>query len=242
MIITDIHCHILPGVDDGSSGLDESIKMIYLAKREGIENIILTPHYHEGRKVASRPEREAAFKRLKDQLERLGVTMNLYLGNEVFSHEGMCDGLRSGEIATMNGTRYVLVEFHPSYDLARIKRGIYELLQGGFFPILAHIERYETIVRHPEEAYELHEMGCLFQVNSHTVTDGSFGMKRFFNNLMKEELVSFIATDAHRCEGSRAPKIAKCAKYIEKKYGQEIAKTIFEINPARLIAGQEIER
>ncbi len=278
MILTDIHCHIIPGVDDGSGSLDESIKMIMEARRDGIERIIATPHYHEGRALASRAEREEAYNLLLREIKALDVNMEIYLGNEVFVHDGMVEGLKSGEIAVMNsvtrgrfschteedkGTndestsvtgepspchtaahggpvKYVLLEFHPSHDYNRIRQGAYDLLEGGFRPIIAHIERYEAIVRNPDYARELKDLGCLIQVNAGSVTDGGFKTKGFIRTLLKDELISFIATDAHRAEGHRAPRLKECAKFIEKKYGAETAIEIFEANPTKVINGEII--
>ena len=270
MILTDIHCHIIPGVDDGSGSLDESIKMIMEARRDGIERIIATPHYHEGRALASRAEREEAYNLLLREIKALDVNMEIYLGNEVFVHDGMVEGLKSGEIAVMNAdvtvgtvpdvtqsvttgdcphlshqipagrTKYVLLEFHPSHDYNRIRQGAYDLLEGGFRPIIAHIERYEAIVRNPDYARELKDLGCLIQVNAGSVTGGGFKTKGFIRTLLKDELISFIATDAHRAEGHRAPRLKECAKFIEKKYGAETAIEIFEANPTKVINGEII--
>lgn len=237
----DVHCHILPGVDDGARSIDETKQMLSIAYEEGIEAIVATPHYHLGRRTADYQSVEIAFEKVKAEISRLGLPLQLYLGNEVFFHDEIIESLQQQSIHTMGETGYVLVEFLPQTAYAYIRTGLSRMVQEGYTPIVAHVERYMEILKNPSYVEDLIEMGCCIQVNAGSITGtGGFQIKSFCKKLFKNEWVDFVATDAHRGYGHRTPELCKCADYIEKKYGSAYAEKIFIQNPHQMLSGEFI--
>ncbi len=218
MKYVDIHSHVLPHMDDGAQDMDMTLEMLRIAQREGITDIIVTPHYRAGRFKGDgklmRKQMEEARRLMKEE----GIEINLYPGNEIYYRSELDEKLESGELSTMNGSEYVLVEFSPMEDFLYIRSAVEELFGIGYTPILAHVERYQCMCKHPDYVKQLKSMGCGIQVNASTVT-GDFGFmaKRFVHKLLKERLVDYIGTDAHNTEG-RKPAMHKCAEVLYKKY------------------------
>ncbi len=231
----DIHCHIMPGVDDGSPDTDTSLQMLKIAAANGVKKIILTPHHKPMHHNVS-PKHNAAYRqRLQDVARDNGVNVNLYSGNEVYYSDETQADLESGNICTLAGSDYVLVEFHPAYPYKAIHNGLYQVQGAGFIPIIAHVERYSDVVSHPAYVRELVDMGCYIQVNASSIMGKyGFGIAHFTKKLIKEDLVHFVATDAHDT-GRRAPNIADCRKYVERKFGLDTADRLFYDNPQSVL-------
>ncbi len=205
----DIHSHILPGVDDGSRSLEMSENMLCAYVAQGIDKVICTPHQNADLR---RPELLLSrFQEFKKVAERYGVTS--YLGAEIYYYEKMLEGLASGELLTMNGTKYVLVEFSTRSDMAYIPDAVYELSIKGYKPIVAHIERYPYIGT--AEYNEIKQNGGLIQVNA-----SSFEKKdhaKTLKYLLKNDIVDFIASDCHS-DGRRSANFSAARSYIAKKF------------------------
>ena len=230
--IVDIHCHILPGVDDGASSMEETVSMLEQAVADGITTMIATPHYHLGRKVASYDMVETAYQDVLSEIEKRKLPIRIYLGNEIFCSDTAIEDIAQKKAHTMDGTRYILLEFHPGNSYRDIRHGVHTAIEEGYIPIVAHAERYQALAEDIERVDELVQMGCYIQLNAADIMGAEgFRMKQLCKKLLKEELVHFVATDAHKSEGRRTPKLCKCVSYIEKKYGKDYAKAIFETNP-----------
>jgi protein-tyrosine phosphatase len=233
--IVDIHCHILPGIDDGAKTMEQSINMLRQAYREGIRGIIATPHYHIGRTKSDKALCEKVIDLLREEVDRLGMNMELYLGMEIYYYSEAMEMLKENKIQTMADSRYILIEYDPSTDYQRIKQGVRDAVSSGYYPIIAHVERYSCLVLDDSKCEELVDSGSLLQVNASSIT-GDYGKDamKFIKKLMKKELVSFVATDAHS-DGRRCPKIAESFEYVRKKYGEDYAKLIYRDNPLSII-------
>ncbi len=239
--LTDVHCHILFGVDDGSKSLEQSNKMLGIAYNEGIRTIILTPHYNKrvwGFDVNVWQERYDALVKLAGENY---PGLRIYIGCEIYYHSDTIEELNAGKIPTMAGGKYVLVEFDTSISYRRLAEAVMGIMQSDHIPIIAHVERYECILEDPDRVEELKDFGAYIQVNVSGVM-GNHGRleKKCIKKLLKKELVNFIATDAHR-DDKRAPYIRDCADYVTKKYGYEYAERIFRINPRCVITNNYIE-
>lgn len=222
----DIYSHILPGLDDGSKDLDTSIQMLKTAAADGISQIILTPHNKPARHSAGYSRIDSLLTDLKERLEDEGIAIRLHMGNELYYRSGLAEEIAEGKALTMAGSDYVLTEFGPMEDYDYIRNGVYSLMAGGYYPILAHVERYSKINGRADRVEGLIEMGCYIQVNADSVM-GAFGMrtKLFTRGLLKDRLIHFVATDAHDTE-KRGPHIRDCASFIAKKYGEDYAREI----------------
>ena len=169
----DFHSHILPGIDDGSRNLEQSIYMVNEAKNVGFTKIISTSHYMENYYECNEQERKRLLKEVQDSVDGI----ELYLGNEIYITNNMIDLLKNGQASSINNTRYVLFEFplintKPMND----KEVIYRLIENGYIPIIAHPERYPFVQENPDYLFELEEMGALFQANFGSII-GMYGGK-----------------------------------------------------------------
>lgn len=232
--LTELHCHILPAVDDGAATMREAIRMLKLEQKEGVTRIILTPHYQYGMFDLPYEEIYKKFLRLKGKANQLGIPVELFLAREYYVDSQSVEKLTENSHMTLDGCRYLLVEFYYYLEFWSMRNYIYELVSKGFIPIVAHIERYGCIHEDVGRIEELIRLGARIQVNSGAIL-GEMGLrqKRFCKKLMKRDYVHFIASDAHGTK-SRVPNLLTCKRYVEKKMGQEYARRIFIENPAGL--------
>ncbi len=236
----DIHCHILPGVDDGADSMETSLEMFRMAEADGISQMILTPHNKPWHTNLDHTEMRARVDRLQKRLQQEGLGIKLYTGSELYYRGGLTEELDQGAVETLADSQYVLVEFDPPADYDYIRNGIYALLSGGYCPIAAHVERYRNVCCKINRIAELTDMGCFMQVNAGSIM-GKYGSGTKFltRKLLKEDLVHFIATDAHDLY-KRNPCLSQCAQYIGKKYGESSAKRLFYDNPMCVLRGEYI--
>ncbi|MCR5671568.1 MAG: protein-tyrosine-phosphatase [Butyrivibrio sp.] len=236
----DIHCHIMPGVDDGSPDMETSLEMLKIAERDGIGYMILTPHYKPMHHNVS-PQHNILYRQeLQKAAKEAGLKIKLFSGNEIYYGDDTIERLAAGEITSLAGSDYVLVEFHPTNTYKSIQNAVYQVMSTGYIPVIAHVERYSDIVSHPSYVEDLVNMGCYIQVNASSVLgDFGFGISHFTKKLLKNELVHFVATDAHDTK-RRSPKLTECRKYVERKFGEDYADRLFMTNPAKLIRNESI--
>lgn len=232
----DIHSHILPGLDDGSRSMEQTLSMLRIASAEGIHTIIATPHSYGHRKSASVAAIQECVAKVRLELEKEKIPITLYVGNEIYYRQGAEEELENGEVNTLVGSRYVLVEFHPQEDYQYIMRALNRLSSYGYIPILAHAERYENLFPQKERIEEIKKCGVKIQVNAASVCEHKWGniyRKRVWQ-LLKEQLVDYIASDAHS-DVHRAPRVKECQKLIEKKLGKEYADACMEKNAGYIL-------
>lgn len=231
----DVHNHSLYGLDDGSKCLEQTIAMMKIAYDEGIRSIILTPHYKEDRYTKNKEYVAERIKSLQLDLKREGIDIALYQGNEVFYYCDCTNEIEEKQLATLAGSRYVLIEFYPSTDYHTIKESLNHVLNSGYLPILAHVERYTCLVEHYKLTEELVDMGVYIQVNCSSII-GNHGrtIKKFTKKLLKKHWVNFVATDAHS-DGTRSPRMRECYEYVTKKFGSEYADDLVYHNPMKIL-------
>ena len=218
----DIHCHILPGVDDGARNMEESLWMLNKEYQEGVRHVILTPHFRYDMFEPHMNIVTRQFMQLRRAAMNIGDEgMRLYLGCELHSSMDMVECLKKGRRLTLAGSRYVLVEFSNGDEKNYIEERVRSLLMNGFIPIIAHVERYKATRNDIGFLTELTDMGAHIQVNADTISgqDG-FGAKTFARKVMKHGLLDFVGSDGHR-KTERIPEIGKCVAKMEKTMGSE---------------------
>lgn len=222
----DVHCHILPQLDDGSSSMAQTIEMLRIAQSEGIEEIIVTPHYKSGHRNASPETINRAIDNVMEMAAKGGINIQLYPGNEIYYFSGVDEVLDKGEVNTLNNTDRVLIEFSPGEAYSYIKNAVDTLMGIELVPVIAHAERYECLVAKPVLVSELVNMGAEIQVNASSIA-GDVGkiIRKFTHRLLDEELVCYVGTDAHST-GNRAPTVARALDIIYKKCSEEYAEAI----------------
>ena len=231
----DIHCHILPGVDDGARNMEESLWMLNKEYQEGVRHVILTPHFRYDMFEPHMNIVTRQFMQLRRAAMNIGDEgMRLYLGCELHSSMDMVECLKKGRRLTLAGSRYVLVEFSNGDEKNYIEERVRSLLMNGFIPIIAHVERYKATRNDIGFLTELKDMGAHIQVNADTISgqDG-FGAKTFARKVMKHGLLDFVGSDGHR-KTERIPEIGKCVAKMEKTMESEYVKKIFIKNPRKI--------
>ena len=162
----DIHSHILYNIDDGSKSLEESINIIKEHIKMGFTDIVVTPHYIENTKyIANNLTKQNILKKLKEELKKQNININLYLGNEVFINNNIEELINNKEISTINNSKYILIEFPMNQKPKDVNNIIYELRIKGIIPIIAHPERYDYVEKNPDIVNEWIEEGAILQSN-----------------------------------------------------------------------------
>ncbi len=237
----DIHCHILPGVDDGSKDMAMSLRMACVAAENNISAIIATPHYDGAHRCVSPDGIRRRVEELQHACDEEGIDLRFYPGNELLYDSSLPEKLTKGDVLTMAGSNYCLVEFFPKEDYQYIFNGLRSLIYEGFIPILAHCERYDCLFKEEKRVDELVSQGVLLQCNAVSVERKLFqAVPRFVNSLLSKSKVSFIATDAHRGEGERAPQLLRAADYLKKKYGEAYAGRLLRENALDLFKRERV--
>lgn len=211
----DIHCHILPGVDDGSSSMEESLAMLAAAKAAGVTEITCTPHCRDP--YFDYDAMWQAFYQFQDA----AGDFPLHMGFEVNHHKLMDLGMDWARVLGCYGTADFLLELSVNASPSRFveyERTIFELQGMGYNVIIAHPERYVAVQRDVGLAQELVDMGCRLQASADFIAGGRLGAeKRPAIELLKQGLYTFIASDAH---------CVKHYQYLAKalrKYGSYLA-------------------
>ncbi|MDO4870331.1 MAG: hypothetical protein Q4A65_08630 [Bacillota bacterium] len=254
-IYMDMHAHIIPGVDDGSQSIEESIEMMRQAYQENIRVIIATPHFGLRNPDYDREKAE----RILDDLRRIASEMfpdlHLFMGNELYYSYGILESLLEGKAKTLAGTKYVLVEFSPDTDYSEIRKAVNEFTWNGYWPIIAHAERCSSLTDHLEAVRTLVDKGAYIQVNCRSFLDGGSGAKRkrFGRNngfyleqrqdwsmkLLNAGLVHFIASDCHS-SGMRKPIYQTAVDTIIMQGGEKELLKITKTNILGLIRNERI--
>ena len=239
-MIFDIHTHILPGVDDGAKDADETKRMLQIASDEGVDAIVATPHFTCGMSKKQTEQRKELYDAVRNWWKKKEPDKEFYLGNELFYGESLVDALEEGSALTMNGTRYVLVEFPIYAEFSYVQKAVRTLQYAGYIPIIAHVERYEHM-QERGKIQSLIDMGAYMQVNASSIV-GNHGLiaQHRIVRYLKAGLVHFVASDAHGAR-VRKPEMRECKAYMERKLGEKKTHQILEKNPEKMLKGEEID-
>ena len=233
----DFHSHIIPKIDDGSSSVEETVKMMEEAKKVGFTKVIATSHYIEEYYEYSDEERTEFLEDLQSHIKDIEI----YLGSEIYITPNIVELVKNKQASTMNNSKYVLFELPMNSRTVSTKETIYTLMSNGFIPIIAHPERYSYVQERPEYIEELVEMGALFQANYGSIL-GMYGKKaeKTVKRLLKDGLIHFLGSDVHM-SNQIYPKIPKAIKKIKKIIGQDEFEELAIYNPQKVLDNQEIE-
>lgn len=232
----DLHSHILPGLDDGAKDLDETKKLIDMAYEQGIRHIIATPHYIKGENYYTKEQLLNCFEQVKKMEETRHPDLNLYLGNEIFYSVSIIEDLNAGEIQTLNGGKYVLVEFSNYISYREIQQAMRNIILACYNPIIAHMERYECLFKQRERVRELQKMGVYFQMNVGSVIGSFFDSRvRECRKLVLEGDIQLLGTDMHSSK-HRPPRMAEAMEWINKKVPSELRKKLLYENPIKVLS------
>lgn len=213
----DTHCHLIPDVDDGSKDMKESLAALKEEYDQNVRWIICTPHVTADLTLKEAERMKASFEELSHRLKKtdFGSEMKLYLGCELMYSESLAERLEQGEIWTMAGSSYILVEFFPSVAYEEMYHGVRRLANGKYIPVLAHIERYQCLHKREDRVRELQELGAYCQINSSSLIGGIFNQRSaYIKKLCQCGLVHFLGTDSHGMR-YRQPDMKDGAEWLE---------------------------
>jgi protein-tyrosine phosphatase len=232
----DLHCHILPGVDDGAVDFEEAVAMCQQAAARGCRAMIATPHLRHAQWFND--DREALVLIFDELRRRTKDVIDLYLGGEIAVNSASAEELfelPEGELLTLAGSRYLLLEpdwqgFGP--DILEL---VHELVLRDFRPIIAHPERVQYLADNPPLLHDLVERGACLQLTAMSLT-GELGprIRRLCEQLLAANLVHFVASDAHNLE-LRPPGLERAHSYVLKRFGDDLAQRLFVTYPRAVV-------
>lgn len=239
----DIHNHMLPAVDDGAKSPDVSLAMLQEAIRQGVEELVLTPHLYESDIIHStddwRMKVEEGSRIVHALIEKHKLPIKVSVAAEVHFQDLL--PIILGELEVLIGGKYLLLEFPFSHVHNNIEHIVYDIIRKGIIPIIAHPERIKPWQRDPQQLEELINLGCPMQVDI-----GSFlgtlgpGAEKLSHLLFERYAVHLVGSDSHNMS-SRTLYTKPGYDWLTERYGVEYADLMLKLNPAKIIAGESVE-
>ena len=239
--IIDLHCHILPGLDDGISELEESLEACRIAVRDGITGIVATPHFKEGFFETTPDVIYGSISILKEKISSEGIDLKIYPGSEVHLTDNIAGKVKNGSILSLNDTKkYILLELPYQQYPVDFERYIFSLKLAGITPILAHPERVKYFKDDSARVGVAVRMGALTQVTSSSIM-GIFGEEviQICFELATKGLIHIIASDSHDAS-YRPPQVMDAYREMSKIVGERKAFKMISDNPLAVICGEEL--
>lgn len=240
-VFIDIHCHILPAVDDGAADLETALSMARQAVDDGTTTVVATPHMSAEWPENSADNIRQYTSQLQRQLVEERIDLRMLPGADIRVDEDFVARAQSGELLSLADTgRYLLIEL--PHELAfPLDELLFAVGLAGYRCVLSHPERNLAIQSNPQQLIPLISQGCVIQMTAGSIT-GSFGSRaqRVAKQLLSQRMVHVVASDAHS-HRRRRPSLMKAYQQVVDRHGQDEAETLFEINPGRIVAGKELD-
>jgi protein-tyrosine phosphatase len=235
----DIHCHIIPNIDDGSRSIEDSVRQLRDMADGGIESVFLTSHYFKGHYEYTRETYNQKFEELSAALRNQSISINLIPGFEVFLQHGIQEDIAKHNL-TMGNSSYVLVETELNGLPDDFYANIYSLLRKGYKPILAHAERYVSLMNRPEKIDTFIDRNLYVQINTGSLT-GQYGntVMRAAWKMLDNGWVHFLGSDDH--VRSQFGSYLEALEMIEEKYDSYTATLLSSLNPSKIIQNEPID-
>lgn len=217
----DLHCHILPGIDDGAKTLEDSLAMAEKAISQGITHILCTPHHNNGKYSNPADQVIEQVARLQQELDQRNLPLTLLEGQEVRITGTLLEDIAKGEILfTDLDDTYILIEFPTGEVPAYTEQLFFQLLSQGHTPVIVHPERNAVFRKDPNELLPFLEMGALTQLTAPSIV-GVFGkdIQKTAKQMLKHNMLYMVASDAHNLR-NRTFYIKEAYEVIRKEYGQ----------------------
>ncbi len=232
----DLHCHLLPGIDDGAQTLETSLEMARIAVGDGITKIYCTPHIYPGLYENTGPDIKRRVSMLQLILQDKGIALELSFGADVHLVPEVPAGLADGRIPTLGGTRYLLLE--PSHHVCppRFKESVFALIGAGYVPVITHPERLTWVEDHFHDFTSLARSGAWLQVTGGALV-GRFGkrVERIAERFVGDGWTAVLASDAHTTN-HRAPLLAEAEHRAAQLIGKAEASLMVRGRPAAVCA------
>lgn len=241
--MVDIHCHILPGFDDGADNIEESLRMARIAAGGGTKAIIVTPHSNIPDSYQNYLDKSYVdtFKELKSKIKEQRIPLEIYPGHEIFATDDIIEPIKRKRLLTLCGSDYPLVEFGFRERSESVYQKLQILVAEGLTPIIAHPERYAFVFENGSAPLILKKMGCLLQVNKGSLKN-KFGSNAYdvSQALIKREVADFVASDAHS-PYMRTPYLADAHEIICELHSEQYADLLLSTNPEKVLKNEKIK-
>lgn len=235
----DLHCHLLPGIDDGAVDLEMALEMARIASADGIHTVACTPHIYPGMYENNAEGIRAAIVALQAELDTRGIALRLVEGADVHLDLDLVGAIRGGRVPTIAGSRYLLLE--PPHHVAppRFEDSVFQLMAAGYVPIITHPERLSWIEDHYGVFQRLVKGGAWMQITAGSTT-GRFGKRpRYWaDRMLDERLVHILATDAHHPR-RRPPLLAEGRDAAAQRVGEQEATHMVLTRPQGIVDNVE---
>ena len=233
--LIDLHCHMLPGIDDGAVDEADALAMARIAVDDGIQITACTPHIYPGMYDNNGPGIREAVERLRQLLARHDIPLQLTYGADVHLAPDLVSGLKSGRIPTLGGSRYFL--FEPPHFVAPpgIEQAVFDIMASGYQPVLTHPERLSWIESHYPVMKRIAHAGCWMQLTAGSII-GRFGErpKYWSERMLDEGLVHIIASDAHNVR-KRSPQMSAARDLVAERLGEQAALDMVLTRPRAIL-------
>lgn len=236
--IVDLHCHILPGVDDGSPDLGHSLNLAKDAVKDGVTHILATPHHLDNEYVNHAQDIVKAAADFQEQLDANGINLRVFPGQEVHINGDLPQ--KYDDLLGIDANKhYMLLEFPHGNVPGYAKRLIFDLKKQGITPVICHPERNHEIQENLDLLYDFISDGALAQITA-TSYVGGFGshVAEISKKLVEHNLVQIVASDAHTLKGRKFV-LSEALNQIAEDFGEKKAMQ-FEKNAEALINGQRV--
>lgn len=236
----DIHCHLLPGLDDGPGTMNESLAMARMAVADGIRGAICTPHWHPMIWPNERNDIVEAVHALRLRLQAEAIPFEIWAGSELSLDTDLEAGLAGGRLATLNGGSWVLLELPGTFLPPGIEDYLWRFRQSGYELVLAHPERYSYILRDPARLHAWVEMGVAVQITAASLL-GRLGpeIATLCRVLLEHRLVHFLASDSHGIN-SRRPLLQEAFEAAVEIVGSHDAMRLVDMHPQTVISNEPL--
>lgn len=236
----DLHCHYLPGVDDGARTLEEGLALVRMSVADGITRIVLTPHVHPGRYQNSLSNLTPRFEAFRRAVTSAKIPIELALACEARLCDELLPLIERNQVPMLEsdaGEKALLLEFSHNHLPTGCMEFIRWLRRRNITPLLVHPERNKELMAHPERLGALREAGCMVQITAAAVI-GKFGIRaqNAAAIMLKNNWVDVVASDAHN-QHHRPPLLREAAGYIALHFGASTAKKLFDTSPYSLASG-----
>ena len=239
--MVDIHCHILPGVDDGAETMQEALEMARIAVDCGVTDLAVTPHFRGDALEVQRMEAlNSRFRELETALRQAEIPLMLHLGAEILCTWDTPDLAQAGLLPTMGDTLYVLCEFRFDAPYSYMDEILGDIQEAGYWPVVAHPERYGCIQQEPRRVQRWFRKGYVIQLNKGSIL-GSFGLRPMETamQLLDWGTVHVIASDAHSSD-RRSTDMRYLLGWLMERYPRGYIRLLLTDNPGRLLRGEDM--
>lgn len=236
----DIHTHVLPGLDDGSTNIEESIDILKELISQGVKEIIATPHIISGVYDNNRKIIDEKIEELNSEITTHNLPIKIHKGAELYYEPNIIEKTKKEKLS-LAGSKYILIETDLHRFPNNFEKVLYQFQVEGFFPIIAHAERFIPFINNFNLLLDIVNRGILIQMNCSSLL-GDYGenVQRLAHKILKTGCVHFIASDVHGIK-KRPIMLKEAYQFLSENFNENLAKLLMEENPKRLIQNEEIQ-